>query len=186
MGTRKSVRARRGLISVNEGGQELRAAVLALRAAPRGLRNEINRHIRGTMGPEWKNAVHDNAPLHPRDYKLLTSGVRIAAGNPPTLYAGAGKRPVTKGKRLNPDQDWYLAEFGADPNRQITYRRRTPSGGTHQVTRRLGSTWPAPTARVGRKGTTIYPTVRQFAPRLMSMFVQTVVRTYMEILNPES
>lgn len=168
------------MISVTTGPDELRAAVALLRAADRTLRRDINQDMRATMNPVWREALaHNYVHATPAGARVIDAGARIAPGNPPVLYAANSKRKVTSGG-LIPDVHWQAFEFGADQDRRSTYTRRSRNGGTHQVTRRTGRALPSRR----KAGHVIYPAVREVGPRLASYFVQSVVRTYMDIMNP--
>lgn len=162
----------------------LRAAVLAVKAANRDLRRDINAATRETMNPEWRRAVADN--LNGRDHfttRLLDNGVRIAAGNPPAAKAAQSKRGIGKSRRLTPAQHYALAEFGAsNTERTSTYSRRSRNGGSHTVTRRTRRGLPARNPR----GRVIYPAFAEIAPRMVSLWVQLIVRKYHEALEEGS
>lgn len=162
------------------GSDELRAAVLALKAADRDLRRDIYARIRETMNPVWRGAVAENLTNHMQAL-TIAKGVRIAAGNPPRLMAATSKRRLKgNGGGLIPDQHWAGFEYGGNREAYSTYKRRNPGGtGTHTVTRRTQRHLPPRR----RSGYVLGPAVAEVAPRLASLFVQSVVRTYMDILD---
>lgn len=164
---------------LGDSQRELRAAVLAFKAADRGMRRTINQQTRDTMNPVWKSLVAGNtAGLANPQGRLLNAGVRIAAGNPPRAMAAQSTRAIGKSRRLKPAQHYYLAEFGVpNPDAVSTYQRRNRrAGGTHTVRRRTMRAWP----RAVRDGRAVYPAFAEIAPRVVSLWVQTVVRTYYE------
>ncbi len=167
--------ARSGFLSVHDGPEELRAAVRALRAAPRDLRNQINRAMRATMSAPWQQAVRESADTDAMAQRLIVKGALIRPGNPPTLIAGNSTRTISKrGGGLTPSGHWYLAEYGADRAATSTYDRRGAP-----VTRRTNTGWKTRY----RRGRVLAPAIAQIGPRLASLFVQTIVRGYMDILN---
>jgi hypothetical protein len=151
--------------------REAQAAVLAFKAADRDLRKRINTATRETMNPVWRSLVDEHASS-PIDKRVLAKGARVAAGNPPTAIAASSRRPLSGG--FIPADDWPGREFGANRNATTTYTRRSPAGTTHQVTRHTRRQLPArnPSGRV------VYAAVRKIAPRLASLWVQLIVRTY--------
>lgn len=155
---------------------ELQAAVLAFKAANRNLRKEINKRTRDEMNPVWRALVDDH--LSGRDHftrRMLANGVRIAAGNPPTAKAAQSRRKVGSSKRLTPSMDFYLAEFGVDQGKRTTYTRKNRKGsGSHKVTRHVNRGKPQ---RI-RDGRVVFPAFAEIAPRMTSLWVQTIVRTY--------
>lgn len=170
------------MLDVGRAPDAIRAAVLALKAADRGLRSDINKATRTTMSPVWKDLITSRARTT-RDKKVLANGLRIKAGSPPAGIAASSKRKLSGG--LVPAEAWQPFEFGADPNKVTTYTRRSPNGGTHKVTRHTTKQLPSRMGR-GMKGNVVYPAVKQFVPRLVSLWVQTIVRTYYEAAEEAS
>ena len=111
------------------------------------------------------------------DGRMFLKGARIAAGNPSTAVAASSKRAVThEGGGLVPDRDGRGWEFGAvDRGAYSTYARRGP-GKTADVKRRTRRGMPAAT----RRGRVVYPAWSDTAPRLVSLWVQTIVKTIHE------
>lgn len=153
------------------GSRELRAAVLALRAARREVRNDINRATRQIMNPVWRTLVASRARTA-LDRRVLDTGVRVAPGNPPALVAAGSRRRLPGG--LVPAEQWHAVEFGANREKVTTYSRRSPSGGTHQVRRHTARQLPAR----NRKGRVVHPAVADIAPRLAALWVQLIVRKF--------
>lgn len=167
------------MISVLDDSQrELRAAVLAMKAASRDLKRDINRRTRETMNPVWKSLVAANvAGMKSPGSRMLGTGVRIKAGNPPQALAAQSRRPIGRTKRLTPAEHYYLWEFGVPSRgRYSTYDRRSRGGGTHKVKRRTMTGLPARDS----SGRAVYPAFAEIGPRMVSLWVQTIVRTYYE------
>lgn len=151
------------------GSRELRAAGLAMKLVERDARNSINRSMRSTMNPVWRRAVADRARTR-LDQRVLNTGVRVAPGSPPVLYAAGSTRALPGG--LVPANTFYAVEFGADQDTVTTYQRRSAKGTTHQVTRHTSRQLPARR----RQGRVVYPAAAELGPRLASLYVQTIVR----------
>ncbi|TDE91588.1 hypothetical protein EXU48_15695 [Occultella glacieicola] len=164
-----------------EDHRELQAAVLALKAAPRALRTAINKTTRETMNPEWKALVSANASgLRNPGSRVLTSGAKIKAGNPPVAQAAQSRRGIGEGKRLVPNEHYFLWEFGVgNPEKVSTYTRKSKNGGTHQVRRRTNRGKP----RLVKAGRVFYPAFAELAPRMVSLWVQTIVKIYADALE---
>lgn len=156
---------------------ELRAAVLALKGLDRDLRSRINKATTSTMNPVWKSLVEANATGH-QDFRIMVPGTRIAAGNPPSAVAANSKRALRKGKgALTPAFHWRGFEFGAvDRNAYSRYKRTSPGGKVHQVERRTMRGMPRRTP----KGRVVYPAFAEIAPRMVSLWVQLIVKTVAE------
>ena len=161
------------------GVPQLRAAVLALKGADRDLRRAIYARMRDTMSPEWRDAVEHRTRTRIAQV-TIGNKAQIKAGNPPVLMAATSKRRVSKrGGGLIPDVHWAGVEYGtSDPGAFHEYDRRSKNGGSHKVKRRVNR------HLAGRsRGRILAPAVAEIAPRLASLAVQSIVRTYMDILD---
>lgn len=159
--------------------RELQAAALAFKAANRDLRKNINAATRDTMNPVWRSLLEQHAGRTPGvGGRLINTGVRIAAGNPPQAKAAQSKRAIGRQRRLVPATDWPWYEFGTkNPQRVSRYlRRNRKAGGSHQVRRRASTALPS----YQRGGRVAYPAFKEIAPRMTSLWVQLVVKTYMD------
>jgi len=168
------------VISVRDS-RELQAATLALKAADKGLRTEINRATVKTIGPVWKSVVEANAS-RPMDMRMLAVGARVKGGNPAVAMAANSSRAIGRTKRLKPSKDYAGYEFGADRAAFSRYTRRSKKGGSHTVERRTMRHLPPRT----RKGRVVYPAMADVAPRLTSLWVQLIVKKYNDAAEGKS
>lgn len=162
--------------------RELQAAALALKAADRTIKNDIAKATRAEMNPVWRALVTERlAGTGEMTGRVLGAGVRIAAGNPPVAKAAQSTRGIGQGKRLQPSTDYPAWEFGAgNRNAYSRYQRRNRKrGGTHTVQRRTMRHLP-PRAPKGR---VVYPAFAEIAPRMVSLWVQIIVRAYANALE---
>lgn len=157
--------------------RELQAVVVSMKALPRDVRSAVNKGTRETMNPVWRDLVARKART-PQDRAVLVKGARIAAGNPPRAIAASSRRPLAGG--LRPADNAAAFEGGArNPNKRGRWSRRTPSGGTTTV-----QGWPdRQLPRHHRGGRVVYPAFRELAPRLVSLWVQTVMRKTYDALE---
>ncbi len=156
---------------------ELQAATLAFKRAGRDLRKRLNTESRRVMNPVWRDEI-DSRLANNLDRAVFRTGARIKAGNPPAFIAASSKRTLSGG--LTPAHDWAPVEFGtANRSKRTTYKRRSPKGGTHTVTRRT-------TRQLYRRvpsGRVAYKAARELAPRLASLWVHIIVKIYSEAAN---
>lgn len=155
------------------GDERLRATVLVMKNLERPVVREINNRTRTTLNPLWKGLVSTHAS-YAADTAVLAKGVRIRAGNPPAAIAASSRRKLRGG--LIPADQYAVREFGGNRDHVRKYTRRSKRGGTHQVTRHTARQLPPRY----RKGRVVFPAFAEFAPRAVSLWVQTVVRTVME------
>lgn len=167
----------KGWISIGDAPRELRAAALAARAASRDVRNQLYRNVRETMKPVWTSGLEAHMS-QPRDV-LLVAGAKVQAGNPPSLVTATTKKKVGG---LIANQNWAGFEWGANRAQKHIYERTYKGGKTGRVERAVLAGHPQ-RRRVGR---VISPTVRQILPRIASLWVQTVVRTYMDAIEGQA
>ena len=156
-------------ISVRDS-DELRAVVLAFKVLPRAIRNEINRATRETLNPIWQDEIRSRL-VSPMDARVLGTGVRVKAGNPPSVQAATSTRAIGRTRRLRPADSWYAFEFGA-ADIETTYQRTSSKGTRHTVKRHTRRQLPART----RDGRVIFPAYHAAVPRMASRWVQGVVR----------
>jgi hypothetical protein len=153
----------------------LKGVALALKVVEKPIRADISKETRGTMNPVWRDAVAARARSR-MDAAVFGKGARIAAGNPARAVAASSRRSLSGG--FTPDRDGRALEFGADRNATTTYRRTTRHG-THDVTRHTRRGLPPR----NRKGRVVFPAFAEVAPRMVSMWVQIVVRNIHESLE---
>jgi hypothetical protein len=154
--------------------RELQAAVLALKSADRELRGNINRATVEVGNAIWRPTVEAHATRH-MDARVLAVGARVKGGNPPVAMAANSTRPVGKTKRLIPATMWQGFEFGADRESYSRYQRvNRTTGGTHTVERRTMRGLPPRY----RKGRVVFPAFADVAPRMVSLWVQLIIKAY--------
>jgi hypothetical protein len=158
--------------------RRLQAVVLAMKAADRDLRSDINKAIRQTMGPPWKSLVelHATSTL---DARVLAKGAKITAGNPPVLVAASSTRPLKGG--LVPAQLWSVAEFGGYGIKRTTYQTHSRRGRAYQVTRHTQHQLP----QLAKTGRVLYPAIADFMPRAAALLTQLVVKKYLDAAETE-
>lgn len=164
-------------LSVGDAPAELRAAVLAMKRADAEIRRDISARMRSTMNPVWRSEI----PQHLRgsgrlEGVALTTGARIAAGNPPQLVTASSRRRYGSGGGIIPDRHWAGYEYGSSRDDTTTYRREHHSGTVHQVTRHTKRHLPG---RI-RRGRVIGPAVAAILPRIASYWTQSIVRAFMD------
>jgi hypothetical protein len=154
----------------------LRAVVLALKAAPKEMRADINKGTRDTLNPIWREAIATHANGSRMDNLVFGKGARVAAGNPSRAIAASSRRALRPGTNpFIPDVMGRALEFGADRGKTSTYTRKG-KGKAHSVTRRTTTGLPAR----NRRGRVVYPAFAEVAPRMVSLWTQTVVRVLHE------
>jgi hypothetical protein len=144
------------VVSVGDD-RALQAAVLAFKAADRGLRKEINDATRSTFNQPWRSGIAGRVRT-PLERRVLTAGARIAAGQSPEFIAAKSTRALRGG--LVPDTQWPAVEFGADHNR---------TKGKRHTTRQLPSRRP--------KGP-VFNTLADMTHRVPRLWAQLIVKTY--------
>lgn len=151
---------------------ELKAVALGLKLVDKETKKDMNKSIRDTLNPIWKTLVGIHIGTRADDQAIFGKGARIAAGNPARAMAGTSKKPLSDG--LVP-AEWARAwEFGSpNPNEYAEYERIHPKSlKSHYVRRRTKKNLPP----ANRKGRVVYPAWAEIGPRLVSLWVQIIVR----------
>lgn len=163
------------MISVR-GDDRLKAAVLAMKLANRDLKKKINTATKTTMGPVWTSEVTRRADTE-MERRVIAKGARIKPGNPPVAVAATSTRKLSGG--FVPADLWPTVEFGTTRRDQYKkYQGRSRKGKPYPVTRRTSRQLPPRSrARVA------YAALREVAPRVVSLWVQIIVKTYAEALD---
>lgn len=157
--------------------RELQQTLLALKVLPRELTKQTRKFTKQLVDKEWK------AGLAKRAVTPIQRAVLVRTAVSSVTPTNVSLKSATKGKVSSGTPSQVLAsgaEFGADMDRYSRYTRRSPKGRTHTVTRR--------TARAfgwhrGRDGRVVFPTAQDIAPRVASIYVQTLLRTTAEALE---
>lgn len=165
-----------GLLSVNDDGR-IKAAALAVAAANRSLKRDIDAATRSVMGPVWMREVTVRA-VSPAQRAVLAKGAKVKAGNPPVAQAAQSGKRLRGG--LVPSADWSGYEFGGRQDKLTTYSRKGRRGGAaHKVTRHTARQLPS----FRRGGRVAYPAFATVAPRAVSLWVSLVVKVYNDAVN---
>ncbi|WP_448072329.1 hypothetical protein [Georgenia yuyongxinii] len=150
-----------------------------MKAADRDLKRDINKATRDTMNPVWRSMITANlGGTNVMTSNILGSGVRIKAGNPPQAMAAQSKRALGRGKRITPQDDYGPWEFGVPNRNEYTRyeRKNRKSGGYHVVKRRTMKHLP----RRYPEGRVVYPAFAEIAPRMVSLWVQIIMKKYFD------
>jgi len=154
--------------------RELKAVALGLKLVDRETKKAISASIRDTLNPIWKGEIEARL-VTDTDRLVFGKGARIAPGNPARAMAGTSRRPVGSGG-LVPVEVARAYEFGA-PSRvrhETTYDREG-----HEVTRHTKRQLP----QAVKAGRVVYQAWAALGPRLVSLWVQIIVRTIHEKLE---
>jgi hypothetical protein len=139
-----------GFISVRESAH-LKAVVIAMTVAERDIAASIRKETRAIAAPVWRDELNAR-PATVQQTRMLVDTARVkASSNTITLTAATQKRRVLSGG-ASPAGQGKAYEFGS--------------------TRGHGRQLPAPR----RGGYVVYPALAHVAPRIISMWAQTVMR----------
>lgn len=157
--------------------RELQAALVAFKVLPKEITKLTRQHTKKLVDAEWQKGLTKRA-VTPLQQRVLAKTAVSSVTNNNVMMKSA-----TKGKVSARTAAWELAsgaEFGADINAYSVYNRRSKRGGTHKVKRRVmrGFGWHR-----GRTGRVVFPTAQDLAPRIASMYVQTLLRTTAEVFE---
>lgn len=160
-------------VNVQDAPAAMRAAVLAMKRADADIRKGVDARMRETMNPVWRSEVTQHLTgAGVMEGRLLTSGVRIAGGNPPQIIAASGRRRFGHGGGLVPNEDWQMYEFGSHGTK------------VSQITNKKGTTFNRHASRglpaFTKTGRVLYPALAGVLPRIASFWTQSVVKVFMD------
>jgi hypothetical protein len=155
---------------------EVRAAAAAFRLAPKEIKRIVTTDTKGAFKADWQAAVRRDAagPPHGAERaRLLRAGVGIIGTQPIKLTAyKAGRLPGG----LVAKDDYAALEFGDARKTYEKYQTRSPKGKRYTVRRRTQEQLPP---RIS-EGYSVYPNVAVFVPRMVSYWIQSIIRAYYE------
>lgn len=161
--------------------RELQAAILAIRAAPAEVRKRVRQVSKARLEPDFMKRVSERASESnvPRlSSAVIARSARISMSDQNVrMRAGSSTRALSGG--LVPANYAKAVEFGSNRSTTSKYKRRSPKGTTHTVTRNTTNQMP----RRRQRGWAFYPTVQQMTPRYAALWVQTAIRTTAEALE---
>ncbi|WP_036967829.1 hypothetical protein [Promicromonospora kroppenstedtii] len=150
-----------------EGVREVTAAATALKAVDRTVKNQTARNLRSALPGIWtQDAIIGQTRT--RMDRAVFNGVRVGASSS-RITLQAGTSPLIR------DDIASALEFGDPAKGYTTYTERRRGQSVH-VRRRTQNQLPGPV----RKGRVVHPALSAAMPRLVSLYVQTVVRTIYE------
>jgi hypothetical protein len=127
--------------------------------------------------PEWQKAVTEQAMTRP-EVRVLANTARAAVSDQNVTLTSA-----TVGKSLaggaKPSEIYHSVEFGADRTYARTYTATSTKGKAYRLRRRTRSQFRPR----NMKGYVVYPAAAHIIPRLASLWVQTTVRTFYDVLE---
>jgi len=150
---------------------ELLATIYAIRSLDKTIAKMTRQETKRIAAPEWTKALAERADTR-LEHRVIVDTSVITVSNQNVRIQSASKGRALSGG-LAPKADYPAVEFGADQTRTTTYRRRSPKGKVHTVTRHATHALKPRTA----KGYVFFPAAREMIPRLAALWVQTTVRT---------
>lgn len=157
---------------------ELQATILALKGMERELAKQIRAAIKSFTQPEWQEAVRGNVSTRLQT-RVLSDTARVAVSDQNvTLKSATIGKSLSGG--LTPSELMHSAEFGADRNFTRSYTSTSSRGRQFTVHNRHTRRQFAPR---NLKGHVVYPAAASIIPRIASLFVQTTVRTFHDLIE---
>lgn len=161
--------------------KELQATILALKGMDRELAKQIRAAIKTVTQPEWQEAVRGNVTTALQT-RVLSDTARVTVSDQNiTLKSAAIGKSLSGG--LKPSELAHSAEFGADRSFTKTYEATSRKGKHYTVRERHTRRQFKPR---NLKGDVVYPAAARIIPRIASLFVQTTVRTFHELIEKGS
>ncbi|MGA1838464.1 hypothetical protein VD659_16215 [Herbiconiux sp. 11R-BC] len=160
--------------------RELQAAILGVRRARKEFQADIRKWSKDLIAPEWNKGLAEHASTR-LEHKALVASSRVSVSNQNIKLKSASLQGKLSGG-LKPADTWYAIEYGADVAKKTTYEATSKNGKKYSVTRRTS----AQLRPRRRGGYVIEPTVTDLLPRIASLWVQTVIRRFMDGIEGKS
>ena len=157
--------------------KELQGVVIAMKSFERESAKQIRRVTKDVVAPEWTKAVREHASTRLQQ-RVLADTARVAVSDQNiTLKSAAIGKSLSGG--LKPSEGVGGVEFGANRAEYTTYRATSTKGKTFNVRRRTKAQLPDRQ----KTGHAVYPAAASIIPRIASLWTQTVVRTFYELIE---
>jgi hypothetical protein len=153
------------------GSQELQDVALAIQSSDREVRSAIRTFTKARLTRPWLEAINKQASTA-LERRVIAATATVSVSDQNIRIQSAAKGRKLSGG-LQPKVDYAPVEFGSGVHK-TTYARNG-----HRVTRKTGTQFKRP----NRSGFVFYPAAAQMIPRLASLWVQTVVKTYADIFD---
>ncbi|GAB3118416.1 hypothetical protein [Glaciibacter psychrotolerans] len=157
--------------------KELQGVILLMKGLDRELAKQIRQVTKAMIEPEWKEAIASRAST-PLEQRVLAATARVAVSDQNVTLKSAHIGKSLSGG-LKPSEIVGGAEFGADQSKKTTYTATSSKGKKFKVTRRTQSQLRPR----NKAGYVVMPAVANIIPRLASLWVQTTVRTFYELIE---
>lgn len=166
------------------GSRELQGTILAIRQFDTDVRKQIRAHTRSVATPVYQKALADN--LSHNVFPVMRSRVivntaRITVSDQSVKVTAATQKRAVLSGGLSPARYGAATEFGANQQKTTSYTYRN-RWGTRVVVRRRHTARGMPPRRA--RGTIFWPALNdELIPRLLSLWMQTAIRTMGEALE---
>lgn len=158
--------------------KDLQATILAMKGMDRAVAKEVRAATKKMIQPEWQKAVTEHSNTR-QEVRVLAQTARASVSDQNVTLTSA-----TIGKSLSggatPSELSPHVEFGANRNFRRSYDATSSKGRRYRVTERRTRAQFRPR---DRKGYVVYPAAAGIIPRLASLWMQTTVRTFYEVLE---
>lgn len=166
------------------GSTDLKATVLAIKTFDTDLRKQIRQHTRTVAMPVWNRALAENLSHNAEPVmrsRVLVQTARITVSDQSIKVSSATQKRSGLSGGLSPARYGAAVEFGANQSktRSYTYRNRR---GTRIIVRNRHTARQMPPRRA--RGTIFWPALNdELVPRLLSLWMQTALRTMGDALD---
>ena len=148
----------------------MQAALLALKTVGKETKAQVRKYTRPMVQQEWKKGLEAKSSSK-LDQKVLVKSASVTVRDTNVVLKSGAKGKL---KELTKP-----VEFGSDRDSWREYQGRSPKGKSYKVKRhtRRQLAWHR------REGRLVYPTANDLIPRIASLWVQTVIKTFYEALE---
>ncbi|MGV8973384.1 MAG: hypothetical protein ACOH10_13765 [Rhodoglobus sp.] len=157
---------------------ELQSVILAMKGMDRELAKQIRAANKRVIQPVWQEGVRGNAMTR-QEVRVLANTARAQVSDQNITLQAAGIGKALSGG-AKPAAIAHSVEFGADRSARSTYSARSSKGRPYTVHNRRTRAQFRPR---NLKGYTAYAAAAASIPRYASLWVQTTIRTFIELIE---
>lgn len=153
------------------------ASIQALKTFDREVRKQVRQHTKTMAAPEWQKAVREHSSTR-LEHRVLADTARVQVSDRNVMLQSARVgRSLAGGAK--PKDLARPVEFGTAGNRKRSVTQRSRNGNSYTYTRQTQKQFRP----FKKSGYAVFPAAANIIPRIASLWVQTVARTFADLIE---
>ena len=157
--------------------REMLASIQALKTFDREVRKQVRQHTKTMAAPEWQKAVSEHASTR-LEHRVLADTARVQVSDRNVMLQSARVgRSLAGGAK--PKELAKPVEFGTARDRRRNVTQRSRAGRQYTYKRQTQRQFRP----FNKSGYVVFPAAANIIPRITSLWVQTVARTFADLIE---